>query len=287
MMSEINIAAPAKLNWYLRVLRIRADAYHEIQTAFQFLDLSDSLCLSLRSKPTIDLTISADSGEDAHLVGIPTDESNSVVRAALLLQAHCGVRSGVHINLCKRIPAGAGLGGGSSDAASVLVGLNQLWGCGLSSKQLAVIGRYLGADVPVFVYGYAAQASGAGDLLSPRKFPECYYLLLVPTEVATAKVFSSMGINYCRNYQDPEALLQDPENCCLPFTCTHYPEVGKALAWLNQYGVAQLTGTGGGVFLRFKNMSTIKSVLANVPNTGWRAFVVRGLNTSPTLLVRH
>ena len=280
-MSALSIVAPAKLNLYLRVLYMRADAYHEIQTAFQFIDLCDQLELQTLKNSAIELSINDD---DLRHNKLHTDDNNSAVRAARLLQTKCGVKRGARIHIHKRIPAGAGLGGGSSNAASVLLGLNALWSCGLNNKQLASMGRYLGADVPVFVHGVAATATGAGDLLSPKVFPEYNYLLLIPAEVSTAKLFALIDVNYNQTRMSIANMLESTENSCLDFACDAYPEVAKALSWLNQHGKARLTGTGGGVFAYFENMSKINALLTNVPDSAWFAFAVRGLNSSPAHL---
>lgn len=277
-MSELEIVAPAKINLFLRVLRRRADGYHEIQTAFQFLDLCDSLTLSIRRGRAISMELS---GDDGCVSGVSVEETNSVLRAARLLQAHCGVGRGAHVRLHKRIPVGGGLGGGSSDAASTLLGLNYLWGCGLGIKQLAVLARYLGADVPVFVHGQAASATGVGEILSPHVFPEHDYLLLVPAPVSTAAVFACMDVGRQRAHLPLKRLLRAGENCCTNVVRNMYPVVASVFSWLSAHGAPQLTGTGGGVFARFASRSKIEQLIERLPVPEWLAFAVRGLNTSP------
>jgi len=267
--------APAKLNLMLRITGRRADGYHLLQSVFQFLDHGDE----------IDLTVRGDGAIVRHseLAGVPA-EQDLVVRAARLLQAESGCPLGADIRVHKRLPMGGGLGGGSSDAATVLVGLNRLWGTGLGEDALAALGLRLGADVPVFVRGRAAWAEGVGEQLTPVALPEPWYLVVKPPcEVATGEIF-----------QDPELTRNSPlstirdflagliANDCLPVVAARYPEVAAALAWLGQYGDARLTGTGACVFAAFEDESRAREVLDQLP-AGHQGFVARGRNRSPLL----
>lgn len=278
----MNLQAPAKINLFLRVLARRADGYCELQTAFQFLDLSDELFMELRSEDR--LSVEVDSTWPCS-EGVPVDESNSVLRAARLLQVHCGVSRGAHIRLRKRIPVGGGLGGGSSDAASALLGLNQLWACGLTRGELAILGRYLGADVPVFVHGCAAYATGLGELLVPHDWPEHDYLLVVPGTVSTAEVFALVDVDHRCHRLPAGDLYARGENDFADLVRTRYPAVEAAWSWLASFVEPRLTGTGAGLFAYFENRGKIGELLTQLPKNNLRAFAVRSLNKSPARMM--
>lgn len=265
--------APAKLNLMLRIVGQRADGYHLLQTVFQFLDVADELGFVVRQDGLIRRL-----GE---LPGVP-EEDDLVVRAAHLLQTAAGCSQGVEITLHKHLPMGGGLGGGSSDAATTLVALNRLWGCGFSLHQLAELGLRLGADVPVFVHGVAAWAEGVGEQLTPLSLAEPWYLLLVPPcHVATAAVFSAPDLTR----DSPRIKIRDflagsVENDCVPAVCRRYPEVAEAMAWLGRFAKPRLTGTGATVFASFADEAAAREVLEQVPGR-YQAFLARGLNRSP------
>lgn len=265
--------APAKLNLFLHVLGRRTDGYHRLQTLFQFLDYGDELAFELRNDGR--LLRSQGPAE------VPP-EQDLVLRAAQALQAASGCTEGVAIALHKRTPMGAGLGGGSSDAATTLVALNQLWNTGLSPAQLAALGLKLGADVPVFVHGQAAWAEGVGEVLSPVELPEPWYAVLVPpVHVATAEIFAAPEL--ARNtapisYDD--YLHGAGGNDCAPVTCARYPLVAAALAWLSRAAPARMSGTGAAVFAAFADASAAQAAIAGSPPE-WRGFVARGCNQSP------
>jgi len=265
--------APAKLNLFLHVLGRREDGYHRLQTLFQFLDHGDELRFELRPDARVDRPEGA--------AAVPA-EQDLVVRAALALQAATGTTQGVAIHVLKRIPMGAGLGGGSSDAATTLVALNRLWRCGLGTNALAALGLKLGADVPVFVHGLASWAEGVGETLTPVTLPEPWYAVIAPdVHVATAKIFSAPELR--RDH--PAITLADYEhgagtNDCTPVTCARYPEVAAALGWLSRAAPARMSGTGGAVFAAFADERTARAALDGLP-TQWRGFVARGLNLSP------
>lgn len=267
--------APAKLNLFLHVTGRRADGYHTLQTVFQFLDVADSLRLQVTDGPDVRLL--------TPLPGVPADR-DLTVRAARLLQAEAGVSRGVAIELDKRLPLGGGLGGGSSDAATVLVALNRLWGCGFSDDRLAALGLRLGADVPVFVRGRAAWAEGVGERLTPIDPPEAWYLVLAPpVTVSTAEIFSAPELTR----HTPPITIADflsgaGGNDCEPVVRARYPVVGQYLDWLSRYGRARLTGTGACVFAAFPARAAAEQVLAQRPE-GWQGFVARGCNRSPLL----
>lgn len=267
--------APAKLNLFLRVLGRRPDGYHDLQTAFQFLDYGD----------TLDFAIRAD-GQICRHDGVPRLEESRdmVVRAARLLRSTIGSGEGADIRVGKRIPVGGGLGGGSSDAATTLVALNRLWRCGLDVGTLAELGARLGADVPVFVHGHSAWAEGIGDRLTPVEFPQKWYLVIHPgVSVETAGIFSAPELT--RNsppIKISRFLSGGDRNDCTAVVRARYPEVGRALDWLGDYGDARMTGTGACVFAAFDDSERAGAVLEKVPPE-WRGFVGCGLNRSPLL----
>ena len=271
--------APAKLNLFLHIVGRRADGYHELQSVFQFVDLCDELEIAVRTDGQI--------ARRSEILDVPA-ERDLCIRAARALQRAAGSALGADIQLHKRIPIGAGLGGGSSDAATCLVALNRLWGLHWSIDRLAALGLTLGADVPVFVRGRAAWAEGVGErltLLYPPLAPvETNYLILKPNVfVGTAEVF-----------QDPELTRNSPpitihgflksggRNDCWSVVRRRYPEVARAFDWLSQFGTARLTGTGACVFLACESMEYGRALLRDAPSD-CDAYLVRGLNDSPLL----
>lgn len=265
--------APAKLNLMLRVLGRRADGYHRLQTVFQFLDHADRI----RIEPRTDDAVHRRSA----LAGV-AEEADLVVRAARRLQQATSCRQGADIWVDKRLPMGGGVGGGSSDAATVLVALNQLWGTGLSPAELADLGLTLGADVPVFVHGRAAWGEGVGETLTPVELPEPWYLVLVPRcEVATGAVFSDPDLTRdSAPIRIADFLAGDDRNDCRAVVERRYPEVAAALTWLSAIGRARLTGTGACVFTAVADEQGARRALAEVPDR-FGAFVARGRNRSP------
>lgn len=267
--------APAKLNLCLHIVGRRADGYHLLQTAFQFIDLCDELRFYQRPAGVIER------------VAGPTDvpaEQDLVVRAARLLAQASGSQQGAAIELHKRIPMQAGLGGGSSDAATVLAALNHLWGCGLSIDRLAELGLQLGADVPVFVRGRAAWAEGVGELLTPVDFPELTYLVIQPpVSVRTAEIFQASELTRDTPLTTIRAFLAGGgRNDCTSTVRARYPAVAQALDWLANYGEARLTGTGACVFAGWPERAAAERAAAQLPSQ-WRGFVVQGRNQSPLL----
>ena len=267
--------APAKLNLTLRILGRRADGYHLLQTLFQFLDQGDELHLTVRPDGQIRLL--------TPVAGV-TAEENLVVRAARRLQAVSGCTMGVDLRLDKRLPQGGGLGGGSSDAATTLVALNQCWGTGLGEDELAALGLALGADVPVFIRGRAAWGEGVGERLTPVMVPECWFLVLTPPcVVTTADVFRHPKLT--RNSPSikiGDFISGDDRNDCLDVVREGYPPVARAIAWLNGFARARLTGTGACVFASFNSRAEAEAVLLQAPSD-LPGFVARGLNRSPLL----
>jgi 4-diphosphocytidyl-2-C-methyl-D-erythritol kinase len=269
--------APAKLNLFLHVVGRRNDGYHLLQTVFQFLDYCDEL----EFRATNDDRISR-SGE---LANVPPD-ADLTLRAARLLQRTLGAKRGVAIELRKRIPIGGGLGGGSSDAATTLMALNELWGAGLSTAELATLGLALGADVPLFIHGRAAWAEGVGEVLTPVELAEPWYLVAVPpVSVSTADVYAEFA--HARGltpYTAPRTIrdLQpghgrnDLENVVRRL----YPAVDLAFAWLARYGRPRMTGSGGCVYIEVADPEQGARLLAGRP-PACVGFVARGLNRHP------
>lgn len=269
--------APAKLNLCLHIVGRRADGYHLLQTAFQFIDLYDELSFYQRPAGVIERIVGP--------AEVPA-EQDLVVRAARLLATTVGCTQGVAIALEKRIPMQAGLGGGSSDAATVLVALNHLWDCGLTVDQLAGLGVKLGADVPVFVRGLAAWAEGIGEQLTPVEFPELTYLVIQPpVSVSTAEIFQASELTRDTPLTTIRAFLAEGgRNDCTSTVRARYPAVAQALDWLAEYGEAKLTGTGACVFAGWSESAAAQRAAAQLPPQ-WRGFVVQGCNRS--LLLRR
>ncbi len=267
------LPAPAKINLFLHVLGRRPDGYHELQTVFQFLELQDTLTFIPAARPGIEL-----SGAPAGLDGA----DNLVLRAAHLLAERCGPVGGVHIHLEKRIPVGGGLGGGSSDAATTLRGLDRLWGLELPPADLLAFGRQLGADVPVFLFGRAAWAEGTGEKLTALALPEPWYLVIHPGEpVSTGHIFGAAQLT--RSTPATKiAAFPGPgfKNDCESVVCDQYPAVARALAWLRERAPAKLTGTGSCVFAELSSSEEGERLLSEMP-AEWQGFVTKGRSTSP------
>lgn len=265
--------APGKLNLFLHVLGRRADGYHRLQTAFQFIDLCDELRFWSRPSGVIE--------RRSDLPGVPA-EDDLCVRAARMLATRAGVAPGVAIELTKRLPMQGGVGGGSSDAATVLVALNELWGLHLPDSELAELGLALGADVPVFVFGRAAWAEGVGEQLTPLDPPEHVYLLVRPdATVSTAEVFKAPELTRdSPAITIPGFLLTGGRNDCEPVVRRRFPAVAEALDWLEGFAPARLTGTGSCVYAAMPDEAHAREALASLPRR-WTGYVVRGLNRSP------
>lgn len=272
MRERLTLPAPAKLNLFLHILGRRADGYHELQTLFQFLDHADELHFAPREDGQIRL--------HTDIPGVPHD-SNLIVRAARQLQEQSGCRLGADIWLDKHLPMGGGIGGGSSDAATTLVGLNHLWQLGWDEDRLAALGLGLGADVPVFVRGRAAFAEGVGEKLTPVELEEPWFLVAVPQVfVSTAEVFSDPELTRDTAPIKVRSLLGvDGRNDCQTVVEKRYPAVRNALMSLNKFTSARLTGTGACVFGSFPNQGDADKVRRQLPAT-LPSFVARGRNIS-------
>jgi 4-diphosphocytidyl-2-C-methyl-D-erythritol kinase len=265
--------APAKLNLFLHVTGRRADGYHELQTLFQLIDLCDSIAIGVREDGRIERPVGPSD--------VPPD-ADLTVRAARALKAATGTAHGASLAVHKRIPQGAGLGGGSSDAATTLVALNELWDCRLTLDELGRIGLPLGADVPVFVHGFSAWAEGVGERLTPVTLPERWYVVIYPgVHVSTAEVFQSPELTRNSPLITIRAFFDSGgRNDCEPVVRRLSAEVAEALDWLSRAGAARLTGTGSCVFTACARAADAERLAARVPDR-WRSFVARGLNSSP------
>lgn len=265
--------APAKINLFLHVTGRRPDGYHELQTLFQLLDWGDELEIEATDGPEI-RRLGAD-------YGVPENQ-DLVVRAATALQREAGTGQGADIRVVKRIPMGAGLGGGSSDAATVLVVLNRLWDCGLGPERLAGIGARLGADVPVFVRGHSALAEGIGERLQPVRLGARHYVLVLPgLAISTAEVFSDPDL---RRDSAPleldEALGGGGRNDCEPVVLARYPLLREMASNLRRWGRPRLTGTGSALFLEMPSAQAADRA-ARQMKTLYNVRAVRGLDRSP------
>jgi 4-diphosphocytidyl-2-C-methyl-D-erythritol kinase len=265
--------APAKLNLFLHVTGRRADGYHELQTLFQLIDLCDTITITVRTDGRIE--------RPAGPANV-SPEADLTLRAAHALQKETGTALGAELRVHKRIPLGAGLGGGSSDAATALLALNELWDCRLGLEDLARLALPLGADVPVFIQGSSAWAEGIGERLTPVSVPPAWYVIIYPgIGVSTRDVFQSPELTRNSPLITIRAFFQSGgRNDCEPVVRVRSPEVAVALDWLAREGSAALTGTGSCVFTARQSAADAERLAARVPDR-WMSFVARGLNTSP------
>ena len=275
--------APAKLNLFLHITGQREDGLHLLQTVFQILDIADTLQFDIRDDGVISRVSESDIPEDDDLI----------IKAAHLLQQHTGVKQGVSIYIEKQLPVGGGLGGGSSNAATTLVALNQLWQCGLQRQELAHLGLQLGADVPIFVHGFSAWAEGVGEQISALNLPKSTYVVIFPQVfVSTAKVFANSQLQRdcttitIRDFSEVlsesgfEAAFQTVENVCEPVVRSLVPAVDAALNDLARFAPARLTGTGACVFARFDSLAAARLAQQALKDK-WSVFIAQGVNRSP------
>lgn len=268
---RLTLPAPAKLNLFLHVLGRRDDGYHLLQTVYQLLDWGDRVELEVRPDGLIDRR----SGP----AGVPA-EQDLAVRAARLLQADSGTGQGASLAIGKQIPAGAGLGGGSSDAATVLLGLNRLWQLDYSLDRLARLGLRLGADVPVFVAGRSAFAEGIGERLQPLDLPERWFVVVWPeVSASTAEIFQAPELT-----RNTPALTMatlaglETRNDLEPVALRRWPPIAAARAWLSAHGAARMSGSGASVFVEAADEQAAKAIVAGSP---WPAWAARGVAVSP------
>lgn len=277
----ITALSPAKLNLFLHITGRRPDGYHNLQTLFQFIDLCDQLTFALQEDGELHLDF-----PDPALN--PAD--NLIMRAAQALKHETGCEFGATIGVEKQIPMGGGLGGGSSNAATTLVALNQLWQTGLSTQRLAEIGVKLGADVPIFIHGHAAIAEGVGEIFQDVVIDEPWYVLMIPPcHVPTARLFQEKQLTRDSRVITLCAFLNgDGHNDFEPVTRSLFPDVEAAIQALNLVGKARMTGTGACIFAPYATRQLAEEAagkLSNIINTrhmqhfAWK--VVRGVNKSP------
>jgi len=267
--------APAKLNLFLHITGQRPDGYHDLQTLFQILDWGDELRFSINHSGRI--------SRSCNIGGIPEAEDISV-RAAQLLKTRLAVKKGVHIDLTKQIPMGAGLGGGSSDAATVLLALNQLWSCGQTPQQLAELGLELGADVPMFVHGHSACAQGRGEKLQKVTLGRRYYVLVLPEfSISTAAVFGHPSLRRDSSPVDlSQVSLQPGRNDCETVAVEMFPELKSIMQDLHSWGQPHMSGTGSTIFLSFDDKKTAISA-ASVLKCRYNVRAVGGVDRSQLL----
>ena len=278
-MPEATYLAPAKINLFLHITSKRADGYHNLQTIFQLLNFSDEVTFSLRND-----------GEIKRIYGNETisPDKDLILRSAHTLKKYSKTKAGVDIGVIKKIPSGGGLGGGSSNAATVLIALNDLWNLKLPKSELFDIGQTLGADVPVFVNGHSAWAEGKGDILTPINLPRFFYLVVsINKHISTQEIFTHKALTMSpvqRKISD-FSLVSNPHNDCLDAAIELEGEIQQALNHLdsteNHLGVARMTGSGCCVFIAFENKED--AVLANekLPSQ-WSGFVAQAIDRSPT-----
>ncbi len=274
--------SPAKLNLFLHIVGQRSDGYHELETVFQFLELSDTISIRTTDNQGIELLTPID--------GVSNDD-NLIVKAAKLLQESTQTNYGAQIKINKILPMGGGLGGGSSNAATILIALNALWNTQLTHSQLAELGIQLGADVPIFIHGYAAFAQGIGEKLTPVQPKEYFYLVTKPNcSISTQAIFTANDLtrntaklDLCSqtlNSHELNALIENSHNDCQTLVIKHYPEVANLLAWLIEYAPSRMTGTGACIFTRFDSEEEANRVAKKLPAT-IEFFVTKGVNQSP------
>ncbi len=269
--------APAKINLFLHITGQLANGYHTLQSAFQLLDFYDTISLLPTSNSKVKRL--------TDVKGVP-EQQDLTVRAALALQQATGSTQGVEIEIKKQIPMGAGLGGGSSDAATILLALNQLWSLNLTRKSLMEIGVKLGADVPFFIYGQNAWAEGIGEILSPLSLPTQYYVVLTPQiNVSTAKIFANSRLT-----KDTKPLkiadFSDGRNAKLfrndleKVVCEEFTAVANSLKWLSQYGEARMSGSGASVFVAVDSYKKAVAILSQKP-IDIDGFIAKSLSKHP------
>ncbi|HRP95406.1 MAG TPA: 4-(cytidine 5'-diphospho)-2-C-methyl-D-erythritol kinase [Rhodocyclaceae bacterium] len=269
----LHCPAPAKLNLFLHVVGRRADGYHLLQSVFRLIDWGDTLSFAPRS----------DGAVRRHgTVGGVAARDDLVVRAARLLQHATGCALGTDITIDKRLPMGAGLGGGSSDAATTLIALNRLWQTGLDRQDLARLGLRLGADVPFFIFGRDAFVEGVGEHLAAVSLPAARYVIVAPpVSVPTAEIFAAEDLT--RNSEAiriTDFASRTTRNDLQPVACRLYPEIGAAVEWLGQHAPARMTGSGACVFAQVDDEDEARRIVAACPPK-WRAWQARSLLQHP------
>ena len=270
---SLQFLSPAKLNLFLHVNGRREDGYHELQTLFQFLNYGDNISLQLNNEATISLLTPVE--------GVAY-EDNLIVKAARILEPLNKSGKGINISIDKVLPMGGGLGGGSSNAATILLALNQMWQINLPLSDLANLGLTLGADVPIFVHGFAAFAEGVGEKLMPASPDEDWFLVAKPDcHISTVEVFQSKELPRNTPKISSENLdVHHSQNDCEVVVTKRYPEVANLLATLVEYAPSRMTGTGACIFTRCTSEQEARDIQAQLPDH-IESFVAKGVNQSP------
>ena len=272
--------SPAKINLFLHINSKREDGYHNLQSIFQLLDYCDELSFNIRQDGVIART---SGNEDV------SQDQDLIIRAAKALQTATSTKLGADISVVKNIPAGGGLGGGSSNAATTLIALNQLWNTGYSEQKLSTIGLALGADVPIFIAGQSAWAEGVGEILTPMQLPKHYFLVVsINKHISTKEIFLHKALTMTSQIgkMSDFSELINPHNDCLEAAIDLEGEILEALTQLesseNHLYQPRMTGTGSCVFVEFKHEKDALVALDNLPKQ-WSGFVAQALNTSPAI----
>jgi len=268
-------SSPAKLNLFLHIVGRRSDGYHQLETLFQFIDRCDTLEIRITNSPTINLL--------TPIEGV-AKEDNLIFKAAKLLQNKTRCRQGAEIKVNKILPMGGGLGGGSSNAATVLMALNILWKCQLPLNELTKLGVSLGADVPIFIHGFSAFAQGIGEKLTVKKPKEYWYLVSKPEcSISTAEIFTHKDLpRNTPKLNTTDIELKNCRNDCQTLVIKHYPKVANLLSWLLEYAPSRMTGTGACVFTQFNSQAEALLIQSKLP-LEVKSFVAKGINESPLL----
>lgn len=279
-----SLPAPAKINHFLHIVGRRSDGYHLLQTLFQYLDYGDQLYFEWQAYPSITVKFKKETPH-SH---IPL-ETNLIYRAARLLQENLCVQQGVKIQIKKRLPIGAGLGGGSSNAASTLIALNYLWQLNLSLPELLKLGLILGADVPFFLHGHSAWGEGIGEKLTSVELKESWLIIITPAcQVTTQKMYAHQDLTRdstafrigSLTKEEVSTLVCNLRNDFEPLVRRCYREVDAVLQWLSHYGYAKLSGSGSSVFACFDSERQAQDALYNMPSS-MKGFIAKSVNTSP------
>lgn len=280
-LSKLRLHSPAKVNHFLHITGQRSDGYHLLQTCFQFVDYGDELEFTLRDDHLIVLLPN-------EMAGIP-NETNLIYRVAKALQQSAPIQQGVTISVNKRLPLGAGLGGGSSNAATTLLALDLLWGLDWTLDDLMRLGLTFGADIPVFIKGHAALAEGVGEKLTPIELTENWLAVITPPcQVSSAKMYADSELTRNTPAFRIEALAKgefknnfsELRNDFEPLVRRRYPEVDEAMKWLSNFGEPRLSGSGASVFASFETEQAAKNVIEKLP-THLKGFFAKGVNESP------
>jgi 4-diphosphocytidyl-2-C-methyl-D-erythritol kinase len=280
--ASLTLRSPAKLNLFLHIVGRRPDGYHLLQSVFQLVDWCDTITLKNISQ-----------NEVRRINPIPgvAPEQDLVVMAAKLLKDFCKIDSGIEIDLQKEIPMGAGLGGGSSDAATTLIGLNALWNLKLDQATLSTLGLQLGADVPFFIFGKNAFVEGIGEQIEGLTLENHAFLVIFPNQgISTLSIFQDPELTRNHARITIDGFLASPwsslSNDCQAVAMRICPEVKQALDWISQAvpgSEPRMSGSGSSVFAVLDpktDIANLENLLQNLPQ-GWIGRVVRGLNKNP------